>query len=476
MTAENATKGRTDRGRGRHAVVVGGSIAALLAARVLTGHAERVTLVERDRWPDGPQPRAGVPQSRHVHVLLAGGADALEELLPGIIDELVAHGAPRVGMPSDTVHWQGGTFHRRTPATTHLLTGSRPLLEWLVRRRVLADPRITALPGTEAVGLVGDVRRVTGVRVRERGVASGGPTRLLPADLVIDASGRGSRAPLWLESLGAQPVREERIETGLAYATGTFRHPESDQAPGTMGFYFVPDRDNVRGASVLPVEGGRHLVTLIGLRGTEPPTEPEKFRTFTARLPHPVLHDWLREAELEGNVHAFRATANIRRRYDQPGRRPAGFVATGDALCAFNPVYGQGMSVAALAAVALRDVLADPRRAPSTRRVQGALLAASRQAWDIATGADKEMPGARGNALVTHPTERLLARYLARVVERTAGDPVVGTAFREVSSLAAPPSALFTPAVLRAVLLGPTPATPTEPPPPPETAPGARPG
>lgn len=471
MTQESATRAGTDRSRGRHVAIVGGSLAALLAARVLTGHADRVTLVERDRWPDGPEPRAGVPQSRHVHVLLAGGAAALEELLPGVVDELVAHGAPRVGMPSDTVHWQGGTFHRRTPATTHLLTASRPLLEWLVRRRVLADPRITVLEGTEVVGLAGDVRRVTGVRVRERGAASGSGTRLLPADLVVDASGRGTRAPRWLESLGAQPVREERIETGLAYATGAFRHPERDEASRTAGFYFVPDRDNVRGASVLPVEGGRHLVTLIGLRGTEPPTEPAEFRAFTARLPHPILHDWLREADLEGSVHAFRATANIRRRYDQPGRRPAGFLATGDALCAFNPVYGQGMAVAALAAVALRDVLADPRRTPSTRRVQGALLAASRQAWDIATGADKGMPGAQGNALVTHPTERLLGRYLARVVERTAGDPVVGTAFREVSSLAAPPTALFAPAVLRAALLGRTPATPTEPPLLPEDAP-----
>lgn len=465
MTRESATQAQTAGDRTRHAVIVGGSLAALLAARVLADHADRVTVVERDRWPDGPQPRAGVPQSRHVHVLLDGGASALEELLPGIVSELVDHGAPRVGMPSDTVQWQSGTFHRRTPATSHLLTGSRPLVEWLIRRRVLSDPRITVLQGSEVVGLTGDARRVAGVRVRERGATNPQDAQTLAADLVIDASGRGTRAPAWLESLGAEPAHEERIETGLAYATGTFRRPENeDEALRTAGFYFVPDRDNVRGASVLPVEDGRHLVTLIGLRGTEPPTEPEEFRAFTELLPHPVLSDWLRDAKLEGKVHGFRATANIRRRYDRPERRPAGFLATGDALCAFNPVYGQGMAVAALTALALRDVLADPRRTPTTLRVQGALLAASRQAWDIATGADKDMPGAQGNAAVTRPSERLLASYLAKVVERTAGDPVVGTAFRAVSSLSAPPQALLAPPVLRAVLLGPAVATPTEPP------------
>ncbi|MBU7597437.1 FAD-dependent monooxygenase [Streptomyces sp. P38-E01] len=469
MTESGVPEDRTV--RGRHVVVVGGSLAGLLAARVLAEHAERVTVVERDRLPDGPRARAGVPQSRHVHVLMEGGADALEDLLPGIVEELVAHGAPRVGMPSDTVHWQGGTFHRRTAATVHLMSGSRPLVEWLVRRRVLEDPRISVLEGTEVVELTGDARRVTGVGVRERGAGRGaerGELRRLAASLVVDASGRSTRAPSWLEALGAAAVPEERIETGLAYATGTFVPPSGEGPDGataglsTAGFYFVPDGNNVRGASVLPIEGGRSLVTLIGLRGTEPPTDPEEFRAFTARLPHPVLHDWLVGAEQEGAIHAFRATGNVRRRYDRTDRRTAGFLATGDALCAFNPVYGQGMAVAALSAVALRDSLSDPRRTPSGARVQRALLAASRQAWDIATGADKELPGARGNAVGASRADRVLGRYLARVVERTAHDPVVGTAFRAVSSLKAPPGTLFAPEVLRAVLFGGSPGPCTE--------------
>ncbi|NKY14127.1 NAD-binding protein, partial [Streptomyces somaliensis] len=140
-------------GGARHAVVIGGSVAGLLAARVLADHAERVTVVERDRYPAGVEPRAGVPQGRHLHVLLEGGQYAMESLLPGVVEELLAGGAPRLGMPEDVVQWEAGSWHRRTGAAVHIITASRPMVEQVVRRRVLADPRIAAVQGTEAVGL-----------------------------------------------------------------------------------------------------------------------------------------------------------------------------------------------------------------------------------------------------------------------------------------------------------------------------------
>ncbi|MFE4176602.1 FAD-dependent oxidoreductase [Streptomyces sp. NPDC056909] len=504
--------------RTRHAVIIGGSVAALLTAHVLRAHADRVTIIERDRLPEGPEPRAGVPQSRHTHVLLEGGQRALDELLPGIVAELRERGAPRVGMPSDIVQWQNGRYYRRTAATAHLLTGTRPLLEWLVRRRVLAERRITVLEGTEVVGLLGDSDRVRGVRVRERGAETRHDVRRLTADLVVDASGRGSRAPDWLAAIGAEPPHEETLDTGLAYATRLFRQPgphhdgsdadtganadtdtgahadtdtaanadgnrddnavgdtggstdggtDRDAAGGTdsVGYYFIPGRGQARGGVALPIEGGFHLVTLSGLRGSEPPSDEEAFIDFTARLAHPVLHDWLMKARPESGVHAFRATANVRRRYDRAGRRPAGFLAVGDALCAFNPVYGQGMAVAALGAIALRDTLADPSRTPTTRRVQLALLNASRQAWNIASGADRALPGARGDAARTRVVDRPAAWYLARVVQRAPGDPVVGEAFRAATSLMAPVSVLFAPRVVRAALFGPVRPAPSEPPP-----------
>ncbi|MEU7281192.1 FAD-dependent monooxygenase [Streptomyces sp. NPDC045431] len=471
----------------RHAVVIGGSLAGLLAARVLAEHAERVTVIERDRFPEGPQPRAGVPQGRHIHVLLESGQRALDTLLPGVVDELRAQGAPRVGMPDDLVQWQGGRWYRRTPATAYLLTGSRPHLEHVVRRRVLADPRIRAVEGTEAVGLIGDAARVRGVLLRERGAGAGAETstgagagagkdgntgaregagrdaRSLAADLVVDASGRGSRAAAWLSALGAEPPHEETLDTGLAYATRLYRAGSAGDGTDGLGQYIVPHPQQTRGAVVLPLEDGRHLVTLSGLRGDEPPTDGEEFVAYAARLPHPLVSEWLAKAEPDGPVHGFRRTANVRRRYDRPGRRPAGFLATGDALCTFNPIYGQGMSVAALSAVALRDALADPRRTPTTRRVQRALFDASRQAWDVSAGADRNMPGAQGDAARARAADRAVAWYLRRVQARAVGDPEVGAAFRSVLSLVEPPTALFAPRIARAVLLGPVREAPTEP-------------
>ncbi|MER7112020.1 FAD-dependent oxidoreductase [Streptomyces sp. NPDC000229] len=451
----------TSRGA-RHAVVVGGSIAGLLAARVLAEHAQRVTIVERDRFPDEPGPRAGVPQGQHTHVLLEGGQLALEQLLPGVVEELREQGSPRVGMPEDVVQWQGGRWFRRTATTSSLLTGTRPRLEHLIRRRVLADPRIGTVQGTEAVGLLGDAGRVRGVLLRERG--AGGETRTLEADLVVDASGRGSQAPQWLSAIGAEPPHEETIETGLAYATRLYRDGSEGSGADCLGYFVVPNPEQTYGGVVMPVEDGRCLVTLSGLRGDEPPTDEEAFEDFAKRLPHPILHDWLTRAEGESPVRGFRRTANVRRRYDRPGRRPAGFLATGDALCTFNPIYGQGMAVAAIGAVALRDALADRRRTPTTLRVQRALFHASKQAWDISAGSDKSMPGATGNAMGSRALDRPAAWYLQRVQDRYTGDPVVGRAFRSVLALVNPVTVLFAPRIARAVLFEPVPPTPAEPP------------
>jgi flavin-dependent dehydrogenase len=452
---------------GRHAVVVGGSLAGLLAAHVLAEHADRVTIVERDRFPDGPEARPGVPQGRHAHVLLEGGQLALDALLPGFMAELRASGAPRIGMPSDMVQWQSGRWFRRTDATTYIYTGSRGQIEHLVRARVLANPVITTVTSAEAVGLLGDASRVRGVLLRERGEGAkdgGQEPRTLEADLVVDASGRGSRASQWLSAIGAEPPEEETIDTGLAYASRIYHNKSDNLGSDSLGYYVYPNPAQVYSGGVLPLEDGRYLVILAGLRGDEPPTDEEGFTAYAARFPHPFIHDWLREAEPDTPPFGFRRTSNLRRRYDRPGRRPAGFLATGDALCTFNPIYGQGMAVAAMSAVALRDALADPRRTPTTARVQQALFEASRQAWDISAGADKKMPGAVGNAVTVRAVDRPAGWYLSRVQQRYPGDPVVGPAFRSVLTLTSPLTALFAPKVARAVLFGPVAQTPARPP------------
>ncbi|MFE9250079.1 FAD-dependent oxidoreductase [Streptomyces sp. NPDC007088] len=445
----------------RHAVVIGGGMAGMLAARVLSRYADRVTLVERDRWPNVPAPRPGLPQSRHVHVLLPSGRRALEELLPGTVALLRERGARLVGMPRDMVQWQSGRWYRRFPASTHLFACTGTLLDATVREQVAAAGGVDVVEGTQVVGLLGDARRVTGVRLRARG-ATDAPVRELAADLVVDASGRSSPAPDWLAELGADRPREESIDTGLAYASRLFRLPEGQPDPSYDCLYVLPDARQPLTGVVLRVEDGRWFASLAGPRGSRPPTDEEGLLDFASRYPHPHLRDWISAAVPDSPVYGARRTANVRRHYAE-GRTPAGFLAMGDALCTFNPIYGQGMAVAALGALALRDALADPSRVPSTRRVQRALAAVAGPAWDISAGADRAVPGAELSNTRQGPLDALTGRYLARIQQRVPGDRVLGDAYRKVLTLQAPPSYFFRPRVAVRALrpgIGPTPAEP----------------
>ncbi|MET2718076.1 tryptophan 2,3-dioxygenase family protein [Streptomyces harbinensis] len=434
-----------------HVVVLGGSVAGLLTAHVFADHADRVTILERDRIEDHPAPRPGVPQSRHTHILLASGIDALTRLLPGLAPELAAAGAPRLAVPGDVGVWQGGQWISRRNPSAPILSPTRPVLEHHIRRLVLAHPAIGLRPGTEATGLLGRPGHITGVTLRERGTGDPAP-RELAADLVVDATGRASRTPQWLAALGGTPPAEEVLETGRAYASCLF---DGDAPPrGLRGFYIVPEATAPLGAIVMPVEDGRWTVTLSGPRDLAPPNDPGAFVEFAHRLPHPAPHTWLSTAHPAGRPVGYRHTANRRRRYDRLGRDHGGLLVVGDAACALNPVYGQGLSVAALTALALSRALAAPRT-PTAHTLQRAVLRAAAPAWDVATGADSPMPGATGNAVRTGPTARLLTRYLDRVRAHVPGDPVVCTANRDVLFLLAPPRTLLTsPRVLRRTLLG----------------------
>ncbi|MCK7622707.1 hydroxylase [Streptomyces sp. RS10V-4] len=438
-------------GRGRTAIVIGGGLAGMLAVAALRGHADTVTVVERDRYPAGPVFRKGVPQARHLHILLTGGQRALDRLLPGTVAALTGAGARSLYLPRDLVTrtptgWQRRFDERRHPT----LSVTRPVLDAVVREQALraAAPatRVEVLEATEAVGLAGEARRVTGVKVRARtGERAAGPARVLTADLVVDASGRSSRTPRWYVELGREAPREETVDSGLAYATRMYRFPGGEPAIGVNipGWPACP-----RGAAYVPVEDGNWLLTLSGVRGHHPPTDEAEFAAFSATVGDPYVHDLLDRAEPVSPVHGFRDTCNRRRHYGRPGAVPEGLLVLGDANCTFNPVYGQGMSVAALGALALRDTL-DGAGGPGpgvAARAQRAICRAAEPAWMAAVGADR--PYVRDPGATAGPAERLTTWYLDRLSARAAVDRVVGAAFRDVVCLTAPPSRLMSPRVL----------------------------
>jgi 2-polyprenyl-6-methoxyphenol hydroxylase-like FAD-dependent oxidoreductase len=436
------------------AVVLGASAAGLFAAAALTEFAD-VTVVERDVLPEGPEPRRGVPQARHAHLVWSGGVRALRELLPGLVDDVVCRGGRLVHIMGDMVsRAPNEVWFRRFLATHHRnLVCSRDLLDSVVRDHVLKSERITLRQDTAALSLEGDARRVNGVRV----LAEGGEEQVLGADLVVDATGRGSRAPQWLVDLGLPRVTEREVDAGLTYATRVYRAPgtTADGAFPLINVQANPAKAPGRGGVILPVEGDRWIVTLGGTRGGEPGPDPDAFVPFALGLADPVIGELLRDAEPLGRVTVTRSTANRRRYYEKLKRRPDGFVVLGDAVAGYNPVYGHGLTVAAQGALAVRDVLRGTGlTAPGTAgALQRAVARPVAGAWDLAVGQDAFYPGAAD----TPPTvvERLLARYVDRAVATGARNPRAMGALLDVMSMERPPTRLFSRDMLVPMLFGP---------------------
>lgn len=432
-------------GRPRRAVVLGGSIAGMLAARVLADHHDRVTVVERDVFPEMGRRRKGVPQDRHVHSLHPRGRAVMERLLPGLTDELVAQGAALGELGRDTRLVFAGRPLARVSTGHPVLSASRPLLEGQVRSRVLARPEVDVLESTDALGIVVDDDRVTGVRVLRR--RDGAAEEVLPADVVVDATGRQTRLPHWLDELGMTPPDEDVSELDVAYVSGRFaRAPDDEAVVNVVGS--VPPHGRAGGAA-LAVEGDSVVVTLSGLLGQVPPTDPDELVAYAAGLVDPAIHDLIAGREPLAEPVLMRIPPGRRRYYDRLDDLPAGLVPIGDALCSFNPIYGQGMSVAAVAAARLEDCLAGGLE-DLTGRYLAAVQPILDHAWSMAVGADAHyLPSVSDRQPLP---VRLLGRYQQRLVAAAADDGVVAAAFLEVIGLVAPPQSLVRPRVAVRVL------------------------
>ncbi|WP_406009136.1 pyridine nucleotide-disulfide oxidoreductase [Streptomyces sp. NBC_00637] len=442
----------------------------MLAARALAGLADRVVVVERDVLPDGPAPRRGLPQARHAHMLWSGGVRAVEELLPGVTETFLAAGARRTPVTTDMVVMGARGWFRRWPESHHVILAGRDLLDATIRAQVLADDRIEVLSGVEVLGLTGDAGAVTGVRVRAReGSARATSTApdagsapdaewMVPGGLVVDATGRGSRAGRWLTELGLTEVERREVDSGLAYASRLFRAPEQARS----GYPIVNVQPDPRAGGpgragfLLPIEDGHWIVTLNGTRGGEPSAENDDFVRFAREeLRHPVIGELLEQAEPVSDVAYTRATVNRRHFYERMPAWPENFAVVGDALAAYNPLYGHGLAVAAQSAVLLRDVV---RRqgwgaAGLSRRVQKAVARPVSTAWDLAVGQDVFCPGATEDG----PTlrDRLVAAYVGRLMLTATGNGRIARRVTDVTSLERGPEVLLAPSVLLAAARGP---------------------
>ena len=429
--------------RGEHAVVLGASMGGLLAARVLSDFYDRVSVVDRDELTDEAVPRRGVPQSRQPHVLLSRCGEIAEELFPGLLDELVADGAHcwNDGDLSRFHVFFGGHLVTRTgtiPNPESLIThhASRPFIECHVRRRLRRVPNVSVLDRHDIVDLVASDGRITGVllhRHADRQAVS------LDADVVVDATGRGSRTPAVLQRLGYGRPAEQELTVHVTYSSVPVRIPDGTLREHTFARLFEPGRPH--GFVMFRAEGERWIVAVGTLGSVDPPTTLAEIVDFGADWAPPHALEAVRAAEPLGEVCMHRFPANRWRRYDRMDRMPDGLLVLGDAVCSFNPIYGQGMTIASMEALVLRACLRDGDQ-DLPQRFHRASAKKIRVAWQTAVGSDLALPEIPGPRPMT---TRLTNAYVGRVLAAAESDPFVAQEFLRVTGMLTTPARLLRP-------------------------------
>jgi 2-polyprenyl-6-methoxyphenol hydroxylase-like FAD-dependent oxidoreductase len=430
---------------GARAVVVGASIGGILAARVLSDVCTEVTVVDRDTLPEGPVERKGAAQAYHSHGLLVRGREILEELFPGVTEELIEAGAIRADMQRQVIFYNEGRHLAVAPSDLVVLAASRALLESTLRRRIAALPGVTILDRHEVTGLrsTDDRSRVTGVQVVSTGEQAG--ERAIAADVVIDSSGRSNRCVAWLGELGYAAPAEETVKSGIVYASQEFRRdPADEKASFAVGLSAVLPR----GAAAIAAEGDRWICTLVATPGQEPPTDTESFAAFADSLLVPAIAGIVHGSEPISDVTVMRLPTNFWRRFDRIERLPEGFVVFGDALCFLNATYGQGMTVAASEAIVLRECLADGLDGIG-RRFFAAAKGVVEVPWMMSSQGDLRFPWVEGKRTTA---TKVMSAYMRRLNNAAVSDPKLAYSFLRVVNMLAKPQTLFAPPVLFRVL------------------------
>ena len=430
------------------AIVIGGSIAGMFAARVLSDHFAHVTIVDRDALPDSPEPRKGAPQTAHVHVLLQRGLLIMQQLFPQFDDNLMQAGALSVNWTRDLATFTPAGWNPRFASTYTTRTCSRGLLEQIVRRQIAAIKNITIEARCEVLEpLVAENRSAfTGLKVHYRDRSENSVSELA-ADLIVDASGRTSNGLKWLAENGYAAPKETVINAHVGYATRVYRRPMNLNADWKALMVRTRPPFGLRGGLIYPIENDQWMVNIAGAGEERPPAHEALFLEFIKNLIHPAMYEAVKDAEPVSAMHSYQRTENRLRHFDRLTRWPENFVMLGDAACAFNPTYGQGMSVAALETQALDRWV---RARQSSLTFQQQLMSVVRGPWLMATNEDSRLPHVEG----TTPSrfDRLNQRYIDEFIWLCADDRHALDTFMGVSQLMKSPAAMFAPTLAAKVM------------------------
>lgn len=427
-------------------------MAGLLATRVLSDHFHEVILIERDKMNDIPESRKGQPQTRHVHVLLARGFQVMSQYFPDLAQSIRREGGLVLDL-GQNMHWYCyGGYRRRFKLGVEAVISDRTFLEWQVRKRVVNLPNVKVLDGFTVDKLLStnNHERITGVNIKQQDHQEN--TRTLLSDLVIDCSGRSSKSTKWLAELGYPEAPRSVVSCGIGYSTCLY-HRNPDEPNSQEWFFITPEAPKeYRAASAFPIEGNRWIVSLVGWHGDHAPKDEAGFLEFARSLPAPDVYDLICRFKPLSEISIYKYPASIRHHYERMKAFPNGYLIMGDALCSFNPLYGQGMTTAALQAEALDKLLLES--GSSLERINKPYFKRAAKIldipWKTAVGEDFRYPETRGKKA---PGTDLLNAYISRINRVTHHDTVVCSVFLKVLSMLEPPLSLFRPHILWRVLL-----------------------
>ncbi|MGV2831803.1 FAD-dependent oxidoreductase [Myxosarcina sp. GI1(2024)] len=447
---------------GDRAIVIGGSITGLLTAKVLTNYFERVTVVERDRFPEQPKPRKGIPQCTQLHILLTRGRQIMEELFPGICDELVTQGAATVDMIGDVKWLNPFGWAKRFPSGFMALSFSRYILDWLIYQRLMATDGIDFLEQAYVTELLSgkEDKAVSGVKIKQPDEARQKTNKTLLADLVVDASGYSSNAPQWLEAIGYQAPEETRITTGMGYASRLYEIPSNFQADWKGVYIQAAPPERTKMGVLYPIENNHWIVGVCATTPNRPSKDEAVFLEALRQLPSPIIYDAVKQAKPVTPIGVYHPPGNRLRHYEKLARQPERFVVLGDAVCSFTPIYGQGMTVAALGAITLGKSLEEiaqqqsPNLSGLAKTFQTRLAKINADPWIAATSQDAKYPSVEGITKAPSIPEKLIGWYLDRVIglTTTAKNPKTAIALSEVFHMLKSAGTLFHPRIALQVL------------------------
>jgi 2-polyprenyl-6-methoxyphenol hydroxylase-like FAD-dependent oxidoreductase len=433
----------------KHAIVIGASIGGLLTARVLSNHFRYVTILEKDIVSQNPESRKGQPHTRHLHGLLPSGLNTMLHYFPGLLDDLKNRGATVLDFAESMRWYTHGGYRKSFEIGMPAVAVSRPLLEQIIRNRVLQMRGIEMKDQTSVKNLLAnaDKSRIIGVKFENKKIDELG---VMYADLVVDVSGRGTKSFHWLGELGYETPDTTEVKVDVGYSTRIYERDANDPR-GKKWIFNTPEAPKeYRGVGAFPIDNNRWIVSIAGWHGQSITATEEDFENTIKKLPIGDVYDIIKTCRPLSELMHYKYASSLRRHYEKLQRFPEGFIVLGDAACSFNPVYGQGMTSAALQLKTLDELL--QKNTPGSTLWKQFFRRASKiidTPWSMAVGEDFRFPETKG----PRPAGvKLLNFYVSKVHRATLKDKIVCEAFLRVMSLLQPPSTLFHPKIVWRVL------------------------